>query len=86
MDWLCLGGDEAWNGYGVSCCIGGSTSNSAGPAVLDLPALISIPVMLALFAFAIWYGITQCSVGIDAEEQARRQANTVKPGGKARTA
>ncbi len=41
---------------------------------LDLPALIAIPLMLALFAFAVWYGATQCSIGIDAEEQARRQA------------
>ena len=41
---------------------------------LDLPALISIPLMLALFGFAVWYGATQCSIGIDAEEQARRQA------------
>ena len=41
---------------------------------LDVPALIGIPTMLGLFAFAVWYGATQCSVGIDAEEQARRQA------------
>ena len=41
---------------------------------LDLPALISIPLMIGLFAFAVWYGATQCSLGIDAEEQARRQA------------
>ena len=40
---------------------------------LDLPALLSIPLMLGLFAFAVWYGGTQCSIGIDAEEQARRQ-------------
>lgn len=40
---------------------------------LDLVALITIPIMIALFAFAVWYGTTQCSVGIDAEEQARRQ-------------
>jgi hypothetical protein len=41
---------------------------------LDWPALIAIPLMIGLFAFAVWYGATQCSVGIDAEEQARRQA------------
>jgi hypothetical protein len=41
---------------------------------LDLAALLSIPIMIALFAFAIWYGATRFSVGIDAEEQARRQA------------
>lgn len=41
---------------------------------LDVPALVGIPIMLGLFAFAVWYGATQCSVGIDADEQARRQA------------
>ena len=41
---------------------------------LGLPALISIPLMVGLFAFAVWYGATRFSVGIDAEEQARRQA------------
>ena len=41
---------------------------------LDLPGLVAAPVMLGLFVFAIWYGATQCSIGIDAEEQARRQA------------
>ena len=40
---------------------------------LDVPALVSIPLMLGLFAFAIWFGATQCSLGIDAEEQARRE-------------
>lgn len=41
---------------------------------LDLPALVSIPMMIGAFAFAVWYGITQFSIGIDAEEQARRKA------------
>jgi hypothetical protein len=47
---------------------------------LDLPALISLPLMIALFGFAVWYGTTQCSVGIDAEEQARRQAESTRFG------
>lgn len=46
---------------------------------LDLAALISIPLMLGLFVFAVWYGATQCSVGIDAEEQARRNAEVARP-------
>lgn len=39
---------------------------------LDLPALVSLPLMVILFGFAVWYGTTQCSVGIGVEEQARR--------------
>jgi hypothetical protein len=39
---------------------------------LDLPGLVTAPVMLVMFAFAVWFGATRCSIGIDAEEQARR--------------
>jgi hypothetical protein len=46
---------------------------------LDLAALICIPVMIVLFGFAVWYGTTQCAVGIDEEEQARRIAAKSKP-------
>jgi hypothetical protein len=41
---------------------------------LDAAALICIPLMIGGFVFAVWYGATQFSIGIDAEEQARRQA------------
>ena len=39
---------------------------------MDLAGLITVPVVLVMFAFAVWFGATKCSVGIDAEEQARR--------------
>jgi hypothetical protein len=39
---------------------------------LDLAGLITLPAMLMLFGFAVWFGATQCSIGINAEEQARR--------------
>lgn len=39
---------------------------------LDLPGLLTLPTLVVLFAFAVWFGVTRCSVGIDAEEQARR--------------
>jgi hypothetical protein len=39
---------------------------------MDLPMLVTVPLILVMFAFAVWYGATQCSLGIDAEEQARR--------------
>jgi hypothetical protein len=41
---------------------------------LDFAAIVALPVMAGLFGFAIWFGATRCSVGIDADEQARRQA------------
>lgn len=39
---------------------------------MDLPALASIPVMLVMFAFAIWYGASRAEEGISAAEAARR--------------
>lgn len=39
---------------------------------LDLPALLTLPVILAMFGFAVWWGLTRAEVGIDAAEQARR--------------
>jgi hypothetical protein len=45
---------------------------------LDLAALICIPLMVAGFIFAVWYGATRFSIGIDAEEQARRQAASLR--------
>jgi hypothetical protein len=39
---------------------------------LDLAAVLTLPTVLALFGFAVWWGVTRCSVGIDEEEQARR--------------
>ena len=43
---------------------------------LDLPAVITLPAMLVIFAFAIWFGATRAEAGIDAEEQARRMGET----------
>lgn len=39
---------------------------------MDLPALITLPTVVVIFAFAIWFGATRAERGIDAEEQARR--------------
>lgn len=39
---------------------------------LDLPALLTIPAMIAMFGFAVWWGMSRADVGIDADEQARR--------------
>ena len=39
---------------------------------MDLPALPSNPVMLVMFAFAIWYGASRVGEGISAAEAARR--------------
>ena len=39
---------------------------------MDLPMLITLPVVIVMFAFAIWFGASRSSIGIDAEEQARR--------------
>lgn len=39
---------------------------------LDLPALVSIPTMIVMFGFAVWWGLSRADVGIDADEQARR--------------
>lgn len=41
---------------------------------MDLAATITIPTILVLFAFAVWFGVTRCTVGIGAEEQERRMA------------
>lgn len=39
---------------------------------LDLAGACTLPAMLALFAFAIWWGVTRCTAGIDEAEQTRR--------------
>ena len=39
---------------------------------LDLAGAITLPAILAIFGFAVWFGATRCTVGIDAEEQERR--------------
>jgi hypothetical protein len=39
---------------------------------MDLPALVTLPAMIVIFAFAVWFGATRAERGIDAEEQARR--------------
>jgi hypothetical protein len=39
---------------------------------LDLAGLITLPTMLIMFAFAVWWAVTRYTVGIDEEEQARR--------------
>lgn len=41
---------------------------------IDMVGLLAIPVILVLFAFAVWWGCTRCEVGIDEEEAARRRA------------
>lgn len=40
---------------------------------MDLPMLVSIPIMLLMFGFAVWYGATRAEEGIDALEAARRR-------------
>ena len=39
---------------------------------MDLAAVVALPTMLAMFAFALWFGATRAGVGIDEAEQARR--------------
>jgi hypothetical protein len=39
---------------------------------LDLAALLALPAMLAMFLFAVWWGLSRADVGIDEDEQARR--------------
>lgn len=43
---------------------------------MDLPMLVAIPTILVMFGFAVWFGVTRAETGIDAEEQARRMAET----------
>jgi len=39
---------------------------------LDIVALVTLPTMVAMFGFAVWWGMTRSDVGIDADEQERR--------------
>lgn len=39
---------------------------------MDLPMLITLPTVIVMFAFAVWFGVSRSGVGIDADEQARR--------------
>ena len=39
---------------------------------MDLPMLVTLPTLVVMFAFAVWFGVSRSRVGIDADEQARR--------------
>ena len=39
---------------------------------LDLAGVVALPAILVMFGFAVWFGVTRCTVGIGAEEQERR--------------
>ena len=39
---------------------------------LDLAGVITLPSVAAMFVFAVWFGVTRCTVGIGAEEHERR--------------
>lgn len=39
---------------------------------LDLAGVLTLPTILMLFLFAVWFGVSQNKAGIDAAEQERR--------------
>ena len=39
---------------------------------LDFAGVLTLPSMLVMFLFAVWFGVTQSTAGIDAAEQERR--------------
>ena len=37
---------------------------------LDLAAVLTLPAILVMFGFAVWFGATRCTIGVVADERA----------------
>ena len=46
---------------------------------LDLAGVLALSSMLVMFAFAVWFGATRCTVGIGPDEQESRMDSPSRP-------